>query len=652
MEVERFSSIFGQYTPEQSTMSTCNAPSLFSDTCNSVAGNVGTSAQLFVLLLNTIVNAKCSFIGKNDFPTNVAETLQDGDEFDFIVLGAGSAGSAVASRLAEANPQWKVLLVEAGSYPSIDSQIPGFFAMIQGGDHDWQYKPRPSKEACLGFKDGQCRWPRGKVLGGTSVLNAMIYVRGHAADYDGWEAAGNKNWSHDKVLPYFLRAEGHVAKDKQDEQKHGFEGPLTTSRYHSDSDLRDVLIHASQELENKGLGRDEHGYGLYEAPSTIVDGRRCSTGKAYLTREEHKNTKNLVIATDTEAIKLLFNMESNSVQGIPRVTGVTLNVAGKIVNVKSKTEVVVSGGALNSPKLLIQSGIGDKNTIQSLGIPLTAHVPGVGKNLQDHLCSFGVIVEMDERNPKIDPIDEMYKYLKRNDGNFAGIGITNMVWFINSDQNAKKTQPDLQLHFWEFPKGEHANVDLVGHVLGLNDRSTQSLHDLIDRKRFMIILITLLYPKSIGRLEFPSKTTANDGLVNMDIIHQYLTDEEDMNVMIKGIDFVRRIVETKEFKKVNASFAKFDTVNCEDKEHASDDYWKCNFRNFASTLYHPVGTCSMGSDVNQGAVVDDELRVHGVQGLRVMDASVMPKIVGGNTNAPAIMIGEKGADMIRIAHMA
>ncbi|HEY1601012.1 MAG TPA: choline dehydrogenase [Pirellulales bacterium] len=519
-------------------------------------------------------------------------------EFDYVIVGAGSAGCVLANRLSESSAA-RVLLLEAGGPDRrADIHIPIAFSKLFKTPLDWDYQTEPQPQ----LAGRTLYWPRGKVLGGCSSINAMIYMRGAGRDYDDWQAAGATGWGYRDVLPYFKRAEN---QERGANTWHGTGGPLWVSDLRHVHPLSRAFVAAGVEsglpANDDFNGASQPGVGIFQV--TQRRGARHSTAAAYLKPVLKRG--NLKVLTHAHATRVL-------IEG-GRAAGVEFSRGGKLERVRAAREVLLCGGAINSPQLLLLSGIGPAGHLASLGIPVMVDLPGVGQNLQDHLI---VPVAFECTEPislaSAETLLNLLKYLLLRRGAFTSN--------VGEAGGFARTQPelpeaDLQLHFGPAYYLDHGFVRPAGHGFTIGP--------------------TLLRPQSRGSIALVD----NDPLHAPRIEPNYLAAADDLQVLVDGVKLARRIAAAR------ALAPYCGPEFCPGSSAQSDEEIADHIRQNAQTVYHPVGTCRMGQD--ETSVVDPQLRVRGVAGLRVIDAAVMPSIVGGNTNAPVIMIAEKASDMIR-----
>ena len=526
-------------------------------------------------------------------------------EADFVVVGAGSAGCVIANRLS-ASPNTKVILLEAGGAdrnPWIHIPV-GYFKTMHNPSVDWCYKTEPDP----GLNGRQLDWPRGKVLGGSSSLNGLLYVRGQPQDYDRWRQMGNTGWGWDDVLPLFKRSED---QERGADAFHGQGGPLSVSDMRLQRPICDAWVEAAQAagypLNPDYNGAEQEGVGYFQL--TTRNGRRCSSAVAFLKPVQSRS--NLQVVTRAATKRILF-------EGA-RATGVVYqDTEGREHTIKAGAEVILSAGAIGSPQLLMVSGIGEAQHLKEHGIDVVADLPGVGKNLQDHLqarlvfkCNEPTL--NDEVRSLLNQARIALKYALFRAGPMT-MAASLATGFLRTGDHVDT--PDIQFHVQPW------SADSPGEGVHPFSAFTMS--------------VCQLRPESRGEIRLASP----DASVYPKIHPNYLSTETDRRTIVAGINIARRIAQHAPLKhKISEEFRPDASLDINDYEATLD--WA---RNNSTTIYHPTGTCKMGK--GEGAVVDERLRVHGIEGLRVADCSIMPEIVSGNTNAPAIMIGEKVSDMI------
>ncbi|NRA60304.1 MAG: GMC family oxidoreductase N-terminal domain-containing protein [Psychrobium sp.] len=527
-------------------------------------------------------------------------------QFDYIVIGGGSAGCVMAARLSE-NKKFSVCLIEAGkSDKSALIQMPvGVAATVPYGINSWHYQTTPQKELNnrLGLQ------PRGKVLGGSSSINAMVYIRGNRWDYDNWAAQGNDGWAFDDVLPYFIKSENN--QTFKDDSLHGNNGPLNVMELQSPSPINQCFLDACVEqgiAKNSDInGLAQHGCRL--AQVTQKDGERYSAAKAYITPNLGRPNLTVITSALVEKIDIKDRI----------ARGVFYQKSGKKHYISANKEVVLSAGAFGSPHILMLSGVGPKQHLEDMAIEVNLDLPGVGSNLHDHItvvpiyrtkasnATFGISLR-----GALDIAKGIYQWIGSRQGKLTS-NFAESHAFVSVQENS--SIPDIQLEFVIGLVDDHNRKPHLGHGY--------SVH------------ASLMQPKSRGTVRLASKDPAQAPLIDPN----FLGDPDDLTVLVKGLQKTLAVMQSSAFNEVRG---KMLYPLDKDNEAQLIEY----IRNTADTEYHPVGTCKMGTDNDKYAVLNQQLQVRGIKNLRVVDASIMPTIVTGNTNAPTIMIAEKAADMM------
>ncbi|XP_050356438.1 glucose dehydrogenase [FAD, quinone]-like [Nymphalis io] len=555
------------------------------------------------------------------------------EEYDFIIVGAGSAGCVLANRLSEVK-KWKVLLIEAGPEEPDVTMVPAFPPVLGRSSIDWNYRTQPEKLTCRSIRGHTCAWTRGKTMGGSSAVNYLVYMRGNKRDYDNWAELGNQGWSYREVLPYFKKSENNRDIESHDKYYHSVGGPLNVERFSYVDVSTMMLVEAFREkgLPIKDLTKEDN-IGTDIGLSTSKDGRRMSTNIAFI-KPIRDVRPNLHIEVNAFVTKIIIDPHTKTAKGI------TYFKNGIEYNVYAKKEVIVSSGAINSPKILMLSGIGPKHHLESLNIPVLADL-NVGHNLQDHVTTEALIMSLSNKTSTLvndhELLNEVYKYKQQHPkkhGPLATTSTLNGIAFIKTKYQYENV-PDIQFHF-DGRNVEEFYSDPTTYI-ATNTLPLSFYNGLAARP-------LLLVPKSKGFILL----NHTDPIFGPPLIYpRYFTVKEDLDVLIEGLRYAISLEDTDAFKQSGASFVKIPVQSCTEYIWGTYDYLACLLIEYTGTIYHPVGTCKMGPEWDTDAVVDPKLRVYGIKKLRVIDSSIMPVITRGNTNAPTIMIAEKASDIIK-----
>jgi choline dehydrogenase-like flavoprotein len=526
------------------------------------------------------------------------------DTFDFVVVGAGTAGCVLAARLSEDRGNTVCLLEAGGEDRHLFIQVPASVAAAIGRPSlNWRFMTEPQPA----LNGRRIPLPRGRVIGGSGSINGMVYFRGQPRDFDDWAAMGNPGWSYREVLPYFIRSESNDSYAGS--PYHGYDGPIRVSHIPRVNPMIPAFLEAMRSLGVKRCddfnGPDPEGYGPRQG--TIRDGRRDSTAVAYL--RPARTRRNLEVLTDALVTRVLFENG--------RATGVEVERAGHRQRILAHREVIVCAGAVQSPQILMLSGIGDGEMLSALGVEVAHHLPGVGANYHDHLAA-GILMEM--KNSESYGISlraaprgawNVLEYILFRRGPLAS-NVFEANAFVRSAPGLDR--PDLQIVFQPARRNPGTFPFPLGHGFALS--------------------VVYLCPKSRGRVSLASPDPRAAPAVDPNL----LGEPEDLPPMLRGLELSRRIIAA-------SAFARYRAVEVQPGPAAQGEAALADYvRRVAATVHHPVGSCRMGPDA--AAVVDPQLRVHGVAGLRVVDASVLPRVVGGNTNAAVVMVAEKAADLM------
>ncbi|XP_031774102.1 glucose dehydrogenase [FAD, quinone] [Apis florea] len=589
----------------------CTTPFLggpqLTDVCSASNG------ELFLALLNLFV-ATNPRIGE---PCQRVHSPRIPDiSYDFIVVGGGAAGAVVAGRLSEV-ANWKVLLLEAGPDEPAGAEIPSNLQLYLGGELDWKYYTSNESHACMST-GGSCYWPRGKNLGGTTLHHGMAYHRGHRKDYDKWVQQGALGWSWDEVMPYYLKSENNTELDRVGTKYHRNGGVMNVERFPYQPPFAWEILNAAKEA-GFGVSEDLSGdqiNGFTVAQTISKNGVRVSSARAFITPFEHRKNLHVIVNATVTKVRTLGR----------RVTGVDALINGRRRIILAKREVILSAGTVNTPQLLMLSGIGPRQHLKSMKIDVVADLPGVGENLHNHQ-SFGMDFSLDEEFYPMFNQTNVDQYLYNQTGPLSSTGLAQVtgVWYSNL---TTPDDPDIQIFF----AGYQAICTPAGRIADLSVKNN---------KQAVRISALNLQPTSKGRITLRSKNPLDPPI----IWSNDLATEHDRSVMIQAIRVVQRLVNTTTMRNLGVELQEIDLPACDKLEKDSDDYWNCVIQYNTRAENHQTGTARMGYD--RMAVVSPRLKVHGVRGLRVADASVQPQVISGNPVASVNMVGERAADFIK-----
>ncbi|KPJ15964.1 Glucose dehydrogenase [acceptor] [Papilio machaon] len=584
-------------------------------------GFSNTGGEMFLRAVTTMIAAHCSIINNGEWPDDRTEEVikksNVGESYDFIIVGAGTAGTIVASQLSNINPTWSILLVEAGENPDILSEVPAFLFLNQNKKNDWKYKVKPNGKSCLAFEDNSCIWSKGKCMGGSSSINAMIYIRGHPQDFASW----GKSWDYNALLPYFEKQEKYLNisdHDKVDDNKW----------YEIISEAWKELNYTSQKNQNY-----EAVIGTKRAKLLIKEGKRYNTGKVYLQRA----SKQMHIIKNAHVEKIIIDSVHKKAIGV-RIR----QENSKVFDVMASKEVVLAAGSIATPQLLMLSGIGPEHHLADKDIPCILNLP-VGQNLQDHLTVPLFLKTNLDINLPSDAMDlYLLQYMLNRSGHLSTIGITDFVGFINTDNSSN--QPNIQFHHMYYPKSNKISLKRYLDGVGYRKEIVDNVINLNNNYNLLGIYPTLLHPKSKGTISLRNKIPETNPV----ILSNYLEDPNDVQTLIKAIKFIHKLENTDNFKSLGIEINDINIKECSHHTFDTDIYWDCYIRHMGMTIFHPVGTVKMGDDDN--SVVDFNLLVRGLKNLRVVDASVMPSIPGANVMAATLAIAQKAVDIIKLRY--
>ncbi|XP_078491074.1 glucose dehydrogenase [FAD, quinone]-like [Ciona intestinalis] len=574
---------------------------------------------------------------------------QPDEEYDFIIVGAGTTGNVIANRLTESS-NVRVLVVEAGdnAYPNPLLSIPLLVPFLQQTSTDWMYRSEPQQHACKEHGNRVSLWPRGKVIGGSSCYNYMMYVRGDKHDYDEWAEEGAIGWDYKNILPFFKKSQ-NVGDPELSKKYHGTEGFIKTG-YSYTSPMAETFIKAGQKIGyESGDYNAENTIGFHRLQSSIHNGLRQSSNE-YLGSIVQERSDRLHIVGRAHVRQIVFEEGED---GRKRASGVIYVRDDVEVKVRARKEVIVSGGAVGSPQLLMLSGIGPKQHLNDMGIKLAADLPGVGQNMQDHVMAmapfYGSKVPSKSTINDFTLLTGLPDYLMGNEGPLATCGI-DATAFIRSPITKRKSihSPDIQF-IQLSAEWSTLGSSLNQKIVNIGEQVMEKMYETAKVRGSRIIYNFVIYnvlirPRSVGEIKLRTNSYKDHPIIQPN----YLSNQTDVDTMIEGYRVLEKLEQTKQFKDIEAKMD-FSAMGCGDitESPRSAEFYECVIRAITLNVYHAVGTAKIGAPEDVMAVVDPRLRVYKVDGLRVADASVMPSIPSANTQAACYMIGEKAADMIK-----
>ncbi|XP_015112873.1 glucose dehydrogenase [FAD, quinone]-like [Diachasma alloeum] len=588
-----------------------------------------------LLMINSSAGIHILELLKNYGLTNTyaikTQPLPRFSDYDFIVVGSGPGGAPVANRLSE-NRNWKVLLLEAGKPEGILNQVP--MLSFVNSEYDWQYTIEPQKKACLGIIDRRCPYPKGKALGGSSTINSMVYSRGNKLDFDLWAQQGNYGWSYDDVLPYFKKSERAKLRETVDESYHGKSGYLHVQDVSWRTPLASKFLESGRELgydiiDYNGRRQIGFSYGQF----MMLDGTRCSSSKAYL----QVRRSNLDIVTEARVSRVLID-------GNNCAYGVEFTKNNRTYRINASKEVILSAGAIDTPKLLMLSGIGPKEHLEELGIRVVKDAK-VGYNLCDHVAFAGLTFLVNQSvtliQKNVETTKAVLQYAIKGTGPYSTPNANEGLAFVRT-KYAKDVRPDVELVFRTSTfNGDNEENFRRGR------RVTQEIYDAvwkpIEGQDAWAIWPAVQLIQSKGRIKLRSTNINDHPLIDPNLFD----DSNDLETLVEAVKIAIKVSESKAFQQYGTKLHDTKIPGCESFEFGTDDYWRCAIQHVTVTFNHDMGTVKMGPSTDSSAVVDPELRVYGIGGLRVIDASIMPEMPVGHLSATTYMIAEKGADMIK-----
>lgn len=593
----------------------------------------------FLRLLHSLNREQCSMASRITYPRDYSLSVKNNDEFDIIIVGCGASGSVLAAKLSD-EKNLNVLVLEAGGTPLIQSEIPGLWANSIGSEMDWKYTAKEDETFGQSLENKCVKVIRGKCLGGTTALNTMLYDRGIESDYTKFEMAGLTKWSWEDVLKYYKRSEDckfeKITTHETVSRSHSVGGKLCVDSFRN---TRTVKIRQVYSKALNAVNYDtldflsvKNHQGFVSSVAIVKNGLRVNAAKAFLKNANRKY--NLKISARSLVKRIIFEGK--------KAVGVEFeNSVGELIQVKSKKEVILSAGPIGSPKLLLESGVGPKALLDSLGIPVVVENNNVGLNLQAHPNFLGIVVKFELPPVKSYSISEMvFEYLMKHTGPLATIGMCSFTGFIDIDGNGV---PDIQIFFYYYSQDDTVFMPSQLDAMNLNDNITEQVIDLNDDHDIKFIGISLLRPKNTGKVTV-NKTCGGDEYEP--IIEFGSLDEEDVGTLMKAIKWVKNLVQSEAFKHYGPQIVPLKFEGGPEPDVDSDEYWKYAIKQLTIMNIQMTGTCSMATEPSKG-VVNEDLEVFDTDGLMVVDSSALPIMFSAESCAPSIMVAEKASDIIK-----
>ncbi|XP_049792063.1 glucose dehydrogenase [FAD, quinone]-like [Schistocerca nitens] len=610
----------------------------------------GVHAVVYSALLSALVQmtAAPDEAERRSYPADAWATGRLQEEYDWLVVGGGAAGSALAARLADHSPAWSVLLLDAGGDPQPEADVPRLFPRLHATQMDWQLRTDPERGSCEAYGERGCPWSRARVLGGSSTVGPGLYHRASRRDFDRWaQPEGCQHWAAEHMLRAFKDVEDYQPADAAGDH-HGVGGELAVESFAEEEPLLGALLEAVAELNQSlvedlnawpadGSGGGVLGFGLL--PGTVRNGTRWNAARAFLRKPRH----NLHVLKNAQVTKVLIDPETMT------ALGVQYERDGEVGVVRASREVVLSAGAVGTAQLLMLSGLGPADHLHDVGVPLLKDLP-VGYNLQDHVTYRGLLLveEFVGRKESSDAflhMAEAYEYLLYRAGPLSSPGYHSLAGFIRSGEDADDDAPgypDVGIFLFGLESRHREWILQRQRELGWSEEAVSGLEELLDRGDALVVAPTPLRPFSRGRVLLRGA----DPTLPPRIQPSYLQDPRDVDTMLAGIRFALQLGRSRAARAAQLRVRDLPLAACSDHTPLSESYWRCALPLLSESLHQPAGTARMGAPEDPEAVVDCRLRVRGVSRLRVADASVMPTIVSGPLDATSIAIGTKAADIL------